>query len=155
MIEQVVFGVLVFTSLVLVLVFILNFAESQLLPQGDITIEINGDKDKNEQRSWNFFNFMPSEGLLSPICFISSSLMTALSKNCLSTDIGNIWLSCSSKTDCTCSWSTFWIMFRDMSWLLWWYILLFWDKIIDAFFVFHFYNLLYYNILEMNLFKIT
>jgi len=47
MIEQVVFGVLVFTSLVLVLVFILNFAESQLLPQGDITIEINGDKDKN------------------------------------------------------------------------------------------------------------
>ena len=47
MIEQVVFGVLVFTSLVLVLVFILNFAESQLLPQGDNTIEINGDKDKN------------------------------------------------------------------------------------------------------------
>ena len=47
MIEQVVLGVLVFTSLVLVLVFILNFAESQLLPQGDITIEINGDKEKS------------------------------------------------------------------------------------------------------------
>ena len=46
MIEQVVLGVLVFTSLVLVLVFILNFAEGQLLPQGDVTIEINGDKNK-------------------------------------------------------------------------------------------------------------
>ena len=47
MIEQVLLGVLVFTSLVLVLVFILNFAESQLLPQGDVTIEINGDKNKS------------------------------------------------------------------------------------------------------------
>ena len=47
MIEQVVLGVLVFTSLVLVLVFILNFAEGQLLPQGDVTIEINGDKNKS------------------------------------------------------------------------------------------------------------
>jgi len=32
---------------VLMLVLILNFAESKLLPQGDVTIEINGDSEKN------------------------------------------------------------------------------------------------------------
>ena len=47
MIEQILLSITVFTGLVLVLVLILNFAESKLLPQGDVTIEINGDTDKN------------------------------------------------------------------------------------------------------------
>ena len=47
MIEQIFFGVVVFTGLVLLLVLILNFAESQLLPQGNVTIEINGDTEKS------------------------------------------------------------------------------------------------------------
>ena len=36
----------VFTGVILVLVLLLNFAESKLLPQGDVTIKINGDDDK-------------------------------------------------------------------------------------------------------------
>ena len=40
-------GVIVFTSLIIILVVILNFAESKLLPQGDVSIEINQDSDKN------------------------------------------------------------------------------------------------------------
>ena len=40
-------GVIVFTSLIIILVVILNFAESKLLPQGDVSIEINQDTDKN------------------------------------------------------------------------------------------------------------
>ena len=47
MIEQILLSVTVFTGLVLILVLILNFAESKLLPQGDVTIEINGDTEKN------------------------------------------------------------------------------------------------------------
>ena len=47
MIEQIFLSILVFTGIVLVLVSILNFAESKLLPQGDITININGEDDKN------------------------------------------------------------------------------------------------------------
>tara|TARA_B100001758_G_C18414964_1_gene618835 strand:+ start:3736 stop:4968 length:1233 start_codon:yes stop_codon:yes gene_type:complete len=47
MIEQILLSVTVFTGLVLILVMILNFAESKLLPQGDVTIEINGDTEKN------------------------------------------------------------------------------------------------------------
>ena len=47
MIEQIFLSILVFTGIVLVLVSILNFAESKLLPQGDVTIEINGDSEKN------------------------------------------------------------------------------------------------------------
>ncbi|MFL2983408.1 MAG: NADH:ubiquinone reductase (Na(+)-transporting) subunit F [Candidatus Neomarinimicrobiota bacterium] len=47
MIEQILLSISVFTGLVLILVLILNFAESKLLPQGDITIEINGDSEKN------------------------------------------------------------------------------------------------------------
>ncbi len=39
-------GVLVFTSLIIILVLILNFAESKLLPQGDISIEINKESEK-------------------------------------------------------------------------------------------------------------
>ena len=47
MIEQIILSVAVFSGLVLMLVLILNFAESKLLPQGDVTIEINGDSEKN------------------------------------------------------------------------------------------------------------
>ena len=47
MIEQILLSVAVFSGLVLMLVLILNFAESKLLPQGDVTIEINGDSEKN------------------------------------------------------------------------------------------------------------
>ncbi len=41
-----VIGVIVFTALILLLVLLLNFAESKLLPQGDVTISINDDPDK-------------------------------------------------------------------------------------------------------------
>ena len=47
MIEQIFLSVVVFTGLVLILVLILNYAESKLLPQGDVTIEINEDLDKS------------------------------------------------------------------------------------------------------------
>ena len=47
MIERILLSVAVFTGIVLILVLILNFAESKLLPQGDVTIEINGDLDKS------------------------------------------------------------------------------------------------------------
>ena len=47
MIEQIILSVVVFTGVVSTLVIILNFAESKLLPQGDVTIEINGDSDKS------------------------------------------------------------------------------------------------------------
>ena len=47
MIEQILLSVAVFTGLVLVLVLILNFAESKLLPQGNVTIELNGEPDKS------------------------------------------------------------------------------------------------------------
>lgn len=40
-------GVLFFTALILLLVILLNFAGSKLLPQGDVQIEINDDKDKS------------------------------------------------------------------------------------------------------------
>ena len=45
--EQIILSISVFTALVLVLVLILNFAESQLLPQGSVTIEINNEPDKS------------------------------------------------------------------------------------------------------------
>ena len=45
--EQIILSISIFTALVLVLVLILNFAESQLLPQGSVTIEINNEPDKS------------------------------------------------------------------------------------------------------------
>ena len=45
--EQIFLSVSVFTGVVLILVLLLNFAESKLLPQGNVTIEINGDLDKS------------------------------------------------------------------------------------------------------------
>lgn len=40
-------GVLFFTGLILLLVILLNFAGDKLLPQGDVKIEVNGDKEKS------------------------------------------------------------------------------------------------------------
>ena len=40
-------GVIFFTTLILLLVILLNFAGSKLLPQGDVQIEINEDKEKS------------------------------------------------------------------------------------------------------------
>ena len=37
----------IFTGVILILVLILNFAESRLLPKGDVTIKINGNDDKS------------------------------------------------------------------------------------------------------------
>ena len=48
--EQIFLSILVFTGLVLILVSILNFAESNLLPQGDIRININGENDWQKQK---------------------------------------------------------------------------------------------------------
>ncbi|MBH10149.1 MAG: NADH:ubiquinone reductase (Na(+)-transporting) subunit F [Candidatus Marinimicrobia bacterium] len=47
MMEQILLTVIVFTSVILILVLILNFAENQLLPQGDVNIEINEDTDNS------------------------------------------------------------------------------------------------------------
>lgn len=40
-------GVVVFTGLILILVLLLNYAEKKLLPQGEVTIEINSEPDKS------------------------------------------------------------------------------------------------------------
>tara|TARA_S200000501_G_scaffold190210_1_gene179103 strand:- start:96513 stop:97742 length:1230 start_codon:yes stop_codon:yes gene_type:complete len=45
--EQIILSISVFTGIVVILVLILNFAESQLLPQGDVSIEINGEPEKS------------------------------------------------------------------------------------------------------------
>ena len=40
-------SVLIFSGVILILVLMLNLAESKLLPQGDVSININGDDDKS------------------------------------------------------------------------------------------------------------
>ena len=40
-------GVLFFTTLILILVILLNFAGDKLLPQGEVTIEVNDDSEKS------------------------------------------------------------------------------------------------------------
>ena len=42
-------GVVIFSGVILILVLMINFAESKLLPQGDISVNINGDDDKSLQ----------------------------------------------------------------------------------------------------------
>ena len=42
-------SVAIFSGLILILVLMLNFAESKLLPQGNVSININGDDDKSLQ----------------------------------------------------------------------------------------------------------
>ena len=44
--DLILLSMVVFTGVILVLVLILNFAESKLLPQGDVTISINGDSTR-------------------------------------------------------------------------------------------------------------
>lgn len=53
-------GVVVFMALILLLVLLLNFAESKLLPQGDVTISINNEPDKSVKVS-------PGSSLLSAL----------------------------------------------------------------------------------------
>lgn len=43
--EQIILGVSVISAIIISLVLIINFAESKLLPQGDVSILINGDSD--------------------------------------------------------------------------------------------------------------
>jgi len=61
-------GVIVFTSLIIILVVILNFAESKLLPQGDVSIEINQDVDKNviTRPGPTLLNALSSENIFLP-----------------------------------------------------------------------------------------
>ena len=40
-------GVAIFSGVILILVLMLNLAESKLLPQGEVTVNINGDDDKS------------------------------------------------------------------------------------------------------------
>ncbi|MEC7872082.1 MAG: NADH:ubiquinone reductase (Na(+)-transporting) subunit F [Candidatus Neomarinimicrobiota bacterium] len=40
-------GVVIFSGVILILVLMINLAESKLLPQGDISVNINGDDDKS------------------------------------------------------------------------------------------------------------
>ncbi len=42
-------GVVIFSGVILILVLMINLAESKLLPQGDISVNINGDDDKSLQ----------------------------------------------------------------------------------------------------------
>ena len=42
-------SVAIFSGVILILVLMLNFAESKLLPQGNVSININGDDDKSLQ----------------------------------------------------------------------------------------------------------
>ena len=39
-------SIIIFTGLILILVMLLNFAESKLLPQEEVSIKINGNNDK-------------------------------------------------------------------------------------------------------------
>ena len=40
-------SVAIFSGVILILVLMLNLAESKLLPQGDVNLNINGDDDKS------------------------------------------------------------------------------------------------------------
>ncbi|GIT57952.1 MAG: hypothetical protein Ct9H300mP18_13810 [Candidatus Neomarinimicrobiota bacterium] len=42
-------SILIFSGVILILVILLNFAESKLLPQEEVSIKINGDDDKSIQ----------------------------------------------------------------------------------------------------------
>ncbi|MCH7762127.1 MAG: NADH:ubiquinone reductase (Na(+)-transporting) subunit F [Candidatus Marinimicrobia bacterium] len=47
MISTAISGMVIFTGVILLLVILLNYAQSKLLPQGDITIHINGDPEND------------------------------------------------------------------------------------------------------------
>lgn len=44
--STIIFGVVMFTLIILALVLVILFAKSKLVPTGDITISINGDPEK-------------------------------------------------------------------------------------------------------------
>jgi|TARA_B110000196_G_scaffold1186_1_gene1088 Na+-transporting NADH:ubiquinone oxidoreductase subunit F len=58
--ELTLLAITVFTGVILVLVLIINFAESKLLPQGEMTITVNGEEDKK-------FKVRPGGTLLSAL----------------------------------------------------------------------------------------
>ena len=58
--ELTLLSIAVFTGVILVLVLIINFAESKLLPQGEMTITVNGEEDKK-------FKVRPGGTLLSAL----------------------------------------------------------------------------------------
>ena len=47
MLETTLSGIIVFTGVILLLVLLLNFAQSKLLPQGDVTLHINDDPEND------------------------------------------------------------------------------------------------------------
>ena len=47
--ELTLLSIAVFTGVILVLVLIINFAESKLLPQGEMTITVNDEEDKKKK----------------------------------------------------------------------------------------------------------
>ena len=58
--ELTLLSIAVFTGVILVLVLIINFAESKLLPQGEMTITVNDEEDKK-------FKVRPGRTLLSAL----------------------------------------------------------------------------------------
>jgi len=68
MIEQIFLSIVVFTGIVLFLVLILNFAEGRLLPQGDVSIQINGDAEKsiNVRPGSTLLNALSGESVFLP-----------------------------------------------------------------------------------------
>ena len=58
--ELTLLAITVFTGVILVLVLIINFAESKLLPQGEMTITVNDEEDKK-------FKVRPGGTLLSAL----------------------------------------------------------------------------------------
>ncbi len=47
--STIIFGVVMFTLIILALVLVILFAKSKLVPTGDITISINGDPEKSDR----------------------------------------------------------------------------------------------------------
>ena len=45
MLETTLSGIIVFTGVILILVLLLNYAQSKLLPQGEVTLSINDDPE--------------------------------------------------------------------------------------------------------------
>ena len=58
--ESILLSIVVFTGVILILVLIINFAESKLLPKGEMTITVNDDEDKK-------FKVRPGGTLLSAL----------------------------------------------------------------------------------------
>ena len=68
--ELTLLSIAVFTGVILVLVLIINFAESKLLPQGEMTITVNGEEDKK-------FKVRPGGTLLSALAYETIYLPSA------------------------------------------------------------------------------